>query len=121
MKAVKGVCENGEVRLLENMTRKKRTDVMVIFSRETNRTERQRETRAGALLKELDAIADNIEGEFDSAADIRQVRRKGRRSVKELCIDASVVVKLVLKGETHRAAGRRLLRDCLASSISLSV
>jgi len=33
-----------------------------------------REIKADALLKELDAIADSIEGEFDSAADIRQVR-----------------------------------------------
>jgi len=39
--------------------------------------------------------------------------------VKELCIDASVVVKLVLKGETHRATARRLLRDCLVNNISL--
>ena len=39
--------------------------------------------------------------------------------MKELCIDASVVVKLVLKGETHRATARRLLRDCLVNNISL--
>lgn len=39
--------------------------------------------------------------------------------MKELCIDASVVLKLVLKGEQHRAAARRLLRDCLANNISL--
>jgi len=39
--------------------------------------------------------------------------------VKELCIDASVVVKLVLKGEMHRATARRLLRDCLVNNISL--
>jgi len=74
MKAVKGVYENGEVRLLESMTRKERANVMVIFSDETDTTEPRREIKADALLRELDAIADSIEGEFDSAADIRQVR-----------------------------------------------
>ena len=39
--------------------------------------------------------------------------------MKELCIDASVVVKLVLKGEPHRNAARRLLRDCLVNEVAL--
>jgi predicted nucleic acid-binding protein len=39
--------------------------------------------------------------------------------MSELCIDASVVVKLVLSGESHRAAARRLLRDCLVNSVTL--
>ena len=29
--------------------------------------------------------------------------------MSELCIDASVVVKLVLKGESHRVKARRLI------------
>ena len=76
MRAIKGVYENGKVRLLESMTRKEQTDVMVIFSDETDTTERQREIKADALLRELDAIADSIEGEFDSAQDIQNIRRE---------------------------------------------
>ena len=38
--------------------------------------QRKREVMADALLAELDAIADSIEGEFDSAADIRQIREE---------------------------------------------
>ncbi len=40
------------------------------------RAQRKREVMADALLAELDAIADSIEGEFDSAADIRQIREE---------------------------------------------
>jgi len=39
--------------------------------------------------------------------------------MSELCIDASVVVKLVLKGEPYRSAARRLLRDCLVNEVSI--
>jgi len=39
--------------------------------------------------------------------------------MSELCIDASVVVKLVLKGESHRATARRLLRDCITNGVML--
>ena len=39
--------------------------------------------------------------------------------MSELCIDASVVVKLVLKGEPHRSAARRLLRDSLVNEVKL--
>jgi hypothetical protein len=37
---------------------------------------RERETMADALLQELDAIAESIEGGFDSAEDIRQIREE---------------------------------------------
>ncbi|RKY72329.1 MAG: hypothetical protein DRQ24_05280 [Candidatus Latescibacterota bacterium] len=37
--------------------------------------------------------------------------------MSELCIDASVVVKLVLKGESHRVRARRLLRDCIVNTV----
>ena len=37
---------------------------------------REREAMADALLQELDAIAESIDGEFDSAADIRQIREE---------------------------------------------
>jgi len=36
----------------------------------------QREAAADALLAELDAIAESISGEFDSAEDIRQIREE---------------------------------------------
>lgn len=36
----------------------------------------EREAMADALLQELDAIAESIDGEFDSAADIRQIREE---------------------------------------------
>ena len=39
--------------------------------------------------------------------------------MSELCIDASVVVKLVLKGEAHRVSARRLLRDCIVNNVTL--
>ena len=39
--------------------------------------------------------------------------------MSELCIDASVVVKLVLKGEPHRNAARRLLRESLVNEVRL--
>lgn len=37
---------------------------------------RTREAMADALLAELDAIAESIEGQFDSAEDIRQIREE---------------------------------------------
>ena len=37
---------------------------------------REREAMADALLQELDVIAESIEGEFDSAEDIRQIREE---------------------------------------------
>lgn len=39
--------------------------------------------------------------------------------MSELCIDASVVVKLVLKGESHRVRARWLLRDCIVNNMTL--
>jgi predicted nucleic acid-binding protein len=39
--------------------------------------------------------------------------------MSELCIDASVVVKLVFPGEPHRATARRLVSDCVANSVTL--
>lgn len=38
--------------------------------------------------------------------------------MSELCIDASVVVKLVLKGEPYRVTARRLLRNCMANNVT---
>lgn len=39
--------------------------------------------------------------------------------MNELCIDASVAVKLVLKGEAYRAKARKLVRDCLVNNVTL--
>jgi hypothetical protein len=38
--------------------------------------QREREAQVDALLAELDAIAESIEGEFDSAQDLRQIREE---------------------------------------------
>lgn len=39
--------------------------------------------------------------------------------MNQRCVDASVVVKLVLKGEPHRAVARRLVSDSAAAGIDL--
>lgn len=39
--------------------------------------------------------------------------------MSERCVDASVIVKLVLKGESHRAKARRLVRDSLRQGMNL--
>ena len=39
--------------------------------------------------------------------------------MNERCVDASVIVKLALKGEPHRALARRLVRDSAAAGIRL--
>lgn len=39
-------------------------------------TRRAREAMADTLLAELDAIAESIEGQFDSAEDVRQIREE---------------------------------------------
>jgi hypothetical protein len=40
------------------------------------KAKQEREALAAALLQELDAIAESIEGEFDSAEDLRQIREE---------------------------------------------
>ncbi|MBM3235132.1 hypothetical protein FJZ31_02410 [Candidatus Poribacteria bacterium] len=40
------------------------------------RVQQEREALADALLAELDAIAESIEGNFDSAEDIRQIQEE---------------------------------------------
>jgi predicted nucleic acid-binding protein len=39
--------------------------------------------------------------------------------VNERCIDAGVIVKLALKGESHRITTRRLVRESTAAGIEL--
>jgi len=39
--------------------------------------------------------------------------------MNELCIDASVVLKLVFKGESYRNTARRLLRESIADNVKL--
>ena len=50
--------------------------------------QQEREAMADALLAELDAIAGSIEGNFDSAEDIRQIREE---RANRLCSLRSVV------------------------------
>jgi predicted nucleic acid-binding protein len=39
--------------------------------------------------------------------------------MSELCVDASIVVKLVLHGEPHRPLARKLVQDALANQVAL--
>lgn len=39
--------------------------------------------------------------------------------MSELCIDANVVVKLVLPGESYRSKARQLVNDCIINNITL--
>jgi hypothetical protein len=48
----------------------------IMEERSEKQARREREKRAEALLAELDAIAESIEGEFDSAEDLRQIRQE---------------------------------------------
>ena len=43
---------------------------------DAEQVQREREAMADALLQELDTIAESIEGKFDSAEDIRQIREE---------------------------------------------
>ena len=76
MRAVKGIYENGEVRLLDSPNLKGPVDIVVVFDDVVAATAEQREVEAEALLNELDAIAGSIEGEFDSASDEREIREE---------------------------------------------
>ncbi len=50
--------------------------VLKIPSSRIEQVQREREAMADVLLAELDTIAESIEGEFDSAEDIRQIREE---------------------------------------------
>ena len=50
--------------------------MQTVLPSDAEQARREREMRADALLAELDAIAESIEGEFDSAVDIRQIREE---------------------------------------------
>jgi predicted nucleic acid-binding protein len=39
--------------------------------------------------------------------------------VNEVCVDASLIVKLALKGEAHRAKARKFVKDCGANGTIL--
>lgn len=51
-------------------------DTMRTFFRSTTPRQLEREVMADALMTELDVIAEGIEGRFDSAEDIRQIREE---------------------------------------------
>ena len=53
-----------------------RLGMTVLPSDDAEQAPREREAMADALLQELDTIAESIEGEFDSAEDIRQMREE---------------------------------------------
>jgi len=58
----------------------------------------EREAMADALLAELDVLAESIEGNFDSAEDIRQIREE---RVSRLCSLRSVVYESKLPRTLH--------------------
>jgi len=76
MRTAKGVYQNGSVTLAESLSLEGPVDVIVVFGEGTEAIAQQSEIEADVLLGQLDAIANSIEGEFDSAADIREVRKK---------------------------------------------
>lgn len=39
--------------------------------------------------------------------------------MKEICVDASVIIKLAVAGEVHRSTARRLVRNSIAAGIRL--
>jgi len=59
-------------RMSDNLTRLELT----VSPAAPEQVQREREAMADALLQELDTIAESIEGEFDSAEDIREIREE---------------------------------------------
>ncbi len=59
-------------RISENLSKLK----WKLSKSDTETGKRKREAMANTLLQELDMIAESIEGEFDSAQDIRQIREQ---------------------------------------------
>jgi hypothetical protein len=77
-----GLLKTGQPLDMELARQKRETiaDVIVISGEEMRQAmelaRQKREALADALLAELDAIAEGIEGQFDSAEDIRQIREE---------------------------------------------
>ena len=65
-----------QLKLVKHINEQLSGCVTMIESLDKKRTQREREVMADALLAELDAIADGIESEFDSATDIQQIREE---------------------------------------------
>jgi predicted Zn-dependent peptidase len=75
------------------------SNLMATIASSGMESERQeREAMADSLLAELDAIAESIEGNFDSAKDIRQIQEE--RS-NRLCSLRSVVYSRKLPRTLH--------------------
>jgi len=65
-----------QLKLIAHISNQLSRSGMRVLSSNAELAKREREAMADALLQELDAIAESIEGEFDSAEDIRQIREE---------------------------------------------
>lgn len=65
-----------QLKLIAHISDQLSRSEMRMLSSNAELARREREAMADALLQELDAIAESIEGEFDSAEDIRQIREE---------------------------------------------
>lgn len=62
-------------------------------------------------------LAENFRRLYKRRVSPKYSRRTCESHMSELCIDASVAVKLVLQGEPFRNKARQLLRDCLLRTV----
>lgn len=67
---------NEQLKLMAHMSDKLSRLGITVPRADAEQVQREREARADALLQELDTIAESIEGEFDSAEDIREIREE---------------------------------------------
>ena len=67
---------NEQLKLMAHMSDKLSRLGITVPRADAEQVQREREAMADALLQELDTIAESIEGEFDSAKDIREIREE---------------------------------------------
>ena len=65
-----------QLRLLAHISERLTQSAVAVEASGADQVREMRAAIADALLQELDAIAESIEGEFDSAEDIRQIREE---------------------------------------------
>jgi hypothetical protein len=65
-----------QLKLVARISERLSSSIPTVPPLDMDRARQEREAMADALLAELDAIANSIEGEFDSAEDIRRIREE---------------------------------------------
>jgi len=65
-----------QLKLMAHISEQLNRSEIVVSLSDAERAQQGCEAMADALLQELDTIAESIEGEFDSAEDIRQIRQE---------------------------------------------